>query len=405
MKKYLNIAYLLTLALTVIGCSDDAPDGVSAPGRSDKVEFTINVYAGDPEDKGSRVGALPGDDYFEGPLYQYERMRSLRVIIVRPDGTVEHNELISGELPASGVSFYSGVRLRVEGNETKRVYLFANEASIVPAGSETPFDFNSIPSGSVFPTETIGSLQLATDASGVLVDNCGDRKRYVPMSEVFEVFVKKAGPDGEDSEQTANFFITRAAVKFSFNVSATFTPASPFEISEFAVSSLGDREYLLPTSTEYVPAKYPTSFGDRYIKSYAVPEGAVNSLCSLAVPESLLKFGTDYVPGTVVSFAPQLYFCETMLSGGQCTLKLKLAGNETEAYDAEIVLPNLPSLPRNTHVKVNLTLDRSDLKCRIDVLPYTAVPLNPEFGFDELLPRPPSGGDVPPWLEIDPDEE
>ena len=39
MKKYLNIAYLLTLALTVIGCSDDAPDGVSAPGRADKVEL------------------------------------------------------------------------------------------------------------------------------------------------------------------------------------------------------------------------------------------------------------------------------------------------------------------------------------------------------------------------------
>ena len=174
MKKYLNIAYLLTLALTVIGCSDDAPDGVSAPGRADKVEFRINVYAGDPEDKGSRVGVLPGDDYFEGPLYQYERMRSLRVIIVRPDGTVEHNELVSGELPSSGVSYYNGVRVRVEGNETKRVYLFANEASIVAAGSTTPFDFNSIPSGSVFPAETIGSLQLAADASGVLVDNSGD---------------------------------------------------------------------------------------------------------------------------------------------------------------------------------------------------------------------------------------
>ncbi|MDE6489173.1 MAG: hypothetical protein K2L46_07830, partial [Paramuribaculum sp.] len=208
MRRYLNIALILTLAMSVIGCSDDAPDGVSAAGRGDKVDFTINVYAGDPEDKGSRVGSLPGEDYFEGPQYVYERMGTLRVIIVRPDGTVEHNEYLSAQLPASGASFYNGLRVQVEGNETKRVYLFANESSIKAAGSDTPFDFNMFTIGSVFPPETVNTLQLGASGTGVLIDNTGEEKQYVPMSEVFEVFVEKVGPDGENAEQSASLFIT-----------------------------------------------------------------------------------------------------------------------------------------------------------------------------------------------------
>lgn len=45
-----------------------------------------------------------------------------------------------------------------------------------------------------------------------------------------------------------------------------------------------------------------------------------------------------------------------------------------------------------------------DLQVVVDVIPYIGVDLNPEFGFDDLLPRPPTEGDVPPWVVVDPDD-
>lgn len=44
-----------------------------------------------------------------------------------------------------------------------------------------------------------------------------------------------------------------------------------------------------------------------------------------------------------------------------------------------------------------------DLRVQVDVIPYTGVELNPDFGFDDLLPRPPSEGEMPPWVEVDPE--
>lgn len=41
------------------------------------------------------------------------------------------------------------------------------------------------------------------------------------------------------------------------------------------------------------------------------------------------------------------------------------------------------------------------LFCRVDVMPYVGVDLNPGFGFDDLLPRPPiQPGEQPPWTEF-----
>ena len=45
-----------------------------------------------------------------------------------------------------------------------------------------------------------------------------------------------------------------------------------------------------------------------------------------------------------------------------------------------------------------------NLQVTVDVIPYIGVDLHPEFGFDDLLPRPPSDSDVPPWVDIYPDE-
>ena len=43
-------------------------------------------------------------------------------------------------------------------------------------------------------------------------------------------------------------------------------------------------------------------------------------------------------------------------------------------------LPNLPHLPRNTHVVVNVTINEQDIDCVVDVRPYTEIELEPDFG-------------------------
>lgn len=400
MKTFLNIAVLFLLTISVIGCTSSQADE-PAVDDPEMVNFVINVYAGEPQPNGSRA------DFGQGVIfapadYSTERMHSLRVIIVRPDGTVEHNEHLRRTFPADGLSQYSGTRLRVVGGETKAVFLFANEASIIPAGSTEPFDFNTITIGSEFPFETIEGMILAADADGVLIDNTAPNgKRLIPMSERFDIDIPSPAETGQDVDLSADLFLTRAAVKFSFDINASFTPQTAFAIKQLAVSSIADREYLLPTSTEYTPAKYPSSFSDRYIINYAVPADAVPSTYHFPLPDGLFSFGTDYQPGTSFIYAPQLYFPETQIASGEkYTLLLSLDDSATGPYDVEIPFPNLPTLPRNTHVKVNITLGPTDVKCTVDILPYTAVPLNPEFGFDDLIQRPPVIGPMPPWITI-----
>lgn len=406
MNLFTRIIFTLILTLVCMACGTDEPSGPSTD-DSRMVLLSLNVYAGDPEDDGSRAGAssrtgsLPGEDYFEGPQYDCERMRTLRVIIVRPNGTVEHNEFLYRTIPAEGLGQYNDIRLRVVGGETKKVYLFANESNMyIDGATDAPYDFNAITIGSKFPEAEISEATLSCTPGTPLIDNTGTTQRFVPMTESFDIDVKAPQPDGEDLLQSASLFITRAAVKFGFNFIPTAIPANRYVIEEIVISGLADREYLLPRATEYAPAKYPVYFADRYITQYTVPADASVAPYTFR-PD--ITIDSAITVGEPIPYAPSLYFPETKLPADRSyTLKMLLSTGEE--YSASITLPNLPSLPRNTYVKINISLGLSDINMQVDVLPYTAVPLNPEFGFDELLPRPPViGGPTPPWIDIDPD--
>lgn len=407
MKSILNIVTLLMLTISVIGCSDE-PVSTTTTDDSEIVNFIINIYAGDPGNGSRSAGPVQGNlsdpDYYEQPQTQYETMRTLRVIIVRPDNTVEHNEYLYRSIPNNGISQYSNIRLKVIGGEKKKVYLFANEASIIPSGETLAYNFNSITPGSQFPTEAIGNLTLSRDAANgeAFIDNrSGSNKVYIPMAEVFDVDIAMPKKDGTDLEQRANLFITRAAVKFSFYISASLAPDHDYNITAISVSNIADRQYLLPCEATYVPGKYPASFSDRYIKSYAIPDDVEVSNFVYAPSAPGITIPTTIKPTDVIAYAPAVYLPES--PAGTYRVKVTFDGNNELTSEAD--LPNLPALPRNTHVKVNITLAKANLKCTVDVLPYSAVPLNPEFGFDELLPRPPVVSDeIPPWIEIHPDE-
>lgn len=397
MKTFLNIAVLLLLTISVIGCGGDAPVPPQT-GDSEMVNFEINVYAGDPDGKKSRIGALPGDDYFEEPQTQYERMRTLRIIVVRPNGEIEHNEYLYRSIPEAGLGEYHNIRLKVAGGETKQVYVFANEASMFTDGAGSPaYYFNKLTIGSTFPTDEINSLKLSCGAGEPLIDNTGSDKHYLPMTESYSIDIRTPQADGTDLYQSANLFITRATVKFGFFITPVAAPVEPYTIEEFEIQSLGNCEYLLPIDAEYVPAKYPVYFADRYITKYTVPEGSVNKPYSF---KPNITVTPETTVGSTIPYAPALYFPETKLaSDSKFYIRMRLSGDRE--YSGMVPLPNLPSLPRNTYVKINIALGLADVDFTVDIMPYAAVPLNPQFGFDELLPRPPvNPGEVPPWVEF-----
>lgn len=63
-----------------------------------------------------------------GEVTEAEKMHTLRVILVRPDGRVEHNVYL--DLKNASVSDrYGKIRLKVQGNEEKTIYLLGNEGS------------------------------------------------------------------------------------------------------------------------------------------------------------------------------------------------------------------------------------------------------------------------------------
>ena len=129
-------------------------------------------------------------------------MRTLRIIVVRPNGKVEHNRFLNLK---AAVELYQDENFRVTANETKRIYLIANEGlTTVKNGlsedAVSPrlpdFDFNAITEGSLFPAEDVAALTIGLTGGSEELDG------PLPMSECHRVWVP-----AENS--SCNLFITR----------------------------------------------------------------------------------------------------------------------------------------------------------------------------------------------------
>lgn len=313
---------------------------------------------------------------FEVPATAYEKMSTLRVIILHEDKKVEVNKFIrfndDGTLDKP-----DELTFILTADETKRIYLFANEEAV-------DFNFNTIGLGTVMKEDEIAAIELSRPEGKPLYDNSGSEKTYIPMSEVFDVEVKKPTTEA-DFHQSASLFVVRAAVKFSFELRTTpDMELSQLYIESIKVNGLADKEYLLPRNTTYSPSKYEPSnlsLGGRFITSYTVPADTVSSSYTFAIPGNALAASPS--PKKLV---PYLYFPETGIPAGAdagYSVEVNVAGGNTMYPDfvAECKLPNLPSLPRNTHVHVVMTLaPGKSLEAQVTIMPYLSVVLNPSFG-------------------------
>ncbi|MDE5688366.1 MAG: hypothetical protein K2I18_07065 [Paramuribaculum sp.] len=439
LKRFGHIALCLLAGLTGISCDGDRNADTPDPIPAEKmVNLTFSVVAPDAvrqSESRALVTTPDKDNYFEREASKYEKIHTLRIIILRPgtdfqgnpvkdkdgkpildndgnpyDKIIEHNRFFT--FNDNGVVRYDDMNIKVHGGENKTIYIIANEEGINsnrPEG-ETAVNLSDLTPDKPYVKDTIEDIEIHA-AGGILYDNRPEaaKKTYIPMAEVYkDVYIEMPETPDLREQKVGPFFITRAAVKFSFNIKSDY--GEGLYLKSLTFNSLADREYLLPRNTTYEPEKptfgqngitgdtdgikNPSNTGNsdivpdlsgRFITKYDIPEDANHSPFTFVFNDED-KLGKE-VP-TEISLL--IYFCESKflpLDGEtdkpysvELVLHTKFGDKTVVATSEKLALGNLPILPRNTHVKINIDLGKND--ATVELVPYTGVWLNPDFGID-----------------------
>lgn len=425
MKKLSQILLLLfaaTVSLTaMVSCSQSEEDqpAIVTDGYVDlKLAVSIPEAADMPRQSYELNDAYPGA---EMPVGKREMINCLRIIIVDNSGKVEANTLITQEQESLRVI---SRKFRVKANEMKTVYLLANEPMFPELGINNITYYDLAPEGRQVSDQLLNMVMELSAAQLASIN--------LPMTAVYRlpVYLKYTGEKIETVEYN-DLKVMRDATKFTVEIrneqpQGQFVE-NPFKIqvSDMSVTSISDRSYLFPhigrgnsanielysqtylqngnvveTATGTAPVisggsnkPLDLSYSDFFRDNYIMPEGAAYR--QWQAPEG---YSTVVIGKNETHRYPSFYGNESinLADGNQkyyfnCTL-VDTEGKEVGKYTKE--LPNLSSLPRNTHVVIKATFKPQKQTLTVTVVPYVGVTLDPVFG----LP-------TPPQPEPDPDEE
>ena len=320
------------------------------------------------------------NDAVDNPV---EYMYTLRIVILHENGTVEHNMYIDfGEIPQTECYRI----FKVTRNETKKIYLIANEENASTDLHEQ------------LETLTTGNTTFAS-----IVDNfvfIPDYKNPIPMSSVYDVPVKA------ENLVEREFYLVRAATKFAFRF--TNKRKSKVSIDAIHTSDIAGATYLIPHKREPLFMSFDdeslywinwlkkvadesqqspddVELADKrgWIQAYDIPSETSHQEVTVHGPLEVPSMTGDQ-PGKAVF--PVFYLPESKkLKAGSATygeqeytLKLDMSENGKELSFTK-TFPNLKALFRNTHVLVDITFTEKD-EVKVQVVPYAEVILEPEFG-------------------------
>lgn len=362
----------LVLGVLLCGCSIYSKEGdIPATENTSKVKLGVSVALTD----GAAFLGLQSRGPLAEAVSDGEKMQTLRIIIVRPDGTVEHNRYYDfHQVPTT---YFATAQFEVVGGETKKVYLFANENTKFDSGRKVAnYDFAAIKVGEQFPTNDITGQNIETSLIEV---NDALTQMALPlfMSECHSVDVP------EKQDKNVELIIVRAAVKFTFRIINTSN--EPLALNQLTISKLARHEYLLPNGVVYGTEP---SEEDRttitYIKSYNVPMTGNNEHYNFKATFADKTVPAKSATGNGEVVLDPIYLLESNYNDDSSTegrnYKISLTvGDET--YENGY-FDNLTALPRNTHVVVDVTLndELTGLDCVVRVYPYGEYWLDPEFG-------------------------
>lgn len=326
-----------------------------------------------------------------------EKMRSVRIIVLHNDGKVEHNRHFSLENALAEKT----ILLKVTPNEKKKIFLFANEKSVssvegVTVEGEnktlTAF-FNSYTEGMSGFEDEVNELYFAPDYSV---------EEPIPMSSMYEI-------DFKEGREDYKFYLVRVATKFTVNFFNW--RGEEVTVENFSIESHADKNFLMAHVNSYPDTqnpetnpKYPTwidwlkavsdasnvdsdaatnRFG--WLTDYELPEQSTATIythgkVTVGKPTVDIDNPDNSKPG-VASVVPVFYLPESKnLKAGateqKYTLRINIAGR-AEPFVCK--LDKLKALFRNTHLVVNITMYNSN-EIVVDVIPYSEVNLEPEFG-------------------------
>lgn len=361
---------------------------LSASCRGGEVSYTDEVQ---PDDDTAilvlRTGLLDqtraSDRVNDAVDNSVEYMYTLRIVILHENGTVEHNMYIDfGEIPQTECYRI----FKVTRNETKKIYLIANEENASTDLHEQ------------LETLTTGNTTFAS-----IVDNfvfIPDYKNPIPMSSVYDVPVKA------ENLVEREFYLVRAATKFAFRF--TNKRKSKVSIDAIHISDIAGATYLIPHKREPLFMSFDdeslywinwlkkvadesqqspddVELADKrgWIQAYDIPSETSHQEVTVNGPLEVPSMTGDQ-PGKAVF--PVFYLPESKkLKAGSATygeqeytLKLDMSENGKELSFTK-TFPNLKALFRNTHILVDITFTEKD-EVKVQVVPYAEVILEPEFG-------------------------
>ena len=325
-----------------------------------------------------------------------EKMKSVRVVVLHADGTVEHNSDFSLE----NAQAQKTILLKVTPDEKKRIFLFANEESVsavegVTGENQTLTDFfESYTDGDSGFEDAVNGLYFAPDYSD---------GKPIPMSSMYEIdFPAKGNFDG-------TFYVVRVATKFMVNfinwrgedvIVDKFTIASHAD-KNFLMAHVGNSEQnrLLFNGKTWINwlkevsdassenDDYATTEAAGWLKDYELPtpsEAKTYTHGTFIVGKQTIdtENPANSKPG-VAENVPVFYLPESKnpkagaTDGEQeYTMTIYINGR-SEPFVCK--LPNLKALFRNTHVVVNITMYHN-LELSVDVIPFTPIDLKPDYG-------------------------
>ena len=322
--------YLILCLALAAGCGTLQTEG---PECADSVEMAMDFSV--------RLSSA----YADGETPEKEMMSTLRVIIFRQDGSVEHNELVydDSEHPVEEIADKT---FRVINGESKTIYLLANAETLPDPSSEDGFLDLTTPEG----------LKDRIEAYDGITPEYLQEAQALPMSSSYTYNVRNQNVD------CSTLYVVPAAVKFTF----TFT--NEMEEGSFGVSSLTLNSFA---STSWL---YPQDAGTRWLSDLL----AGKIVTSYSVPSSAEHQTFAYVPAQWVVVEngksvtlPPLYLTESMnLVGGVQTYTMSiLMGPGSESSDDDRIRDveiadsegKLNSLFRGTHVDVEIIVKSLDV--------------------------------------------
>lgn len=343
-ETIIHIALFSVLLLGLCGCSKECTECSDTPQPSVPARFELNI-------------TLPTRAGSENDIPERERVKELRLIMIDDKtGNVDFNDLldiIKPTISTDGKYRYS-FHYEIETTRgTKTLYALANAENLV----------NDIVS-KTFGKELITALEaieMNGDFSRIRTDGA------IPIiSRAYKI--TPSVDSGIDNK--VDIVMAYAATKFEFTFDNQFTTGENIRIVGWEISQVAQCSYLVPHITDEgwkgLIDLGGTTDREDWITDYDVPENPKYAGYRFTYQEQLpLLYGEEkqdpriyylheskYIPSLKYEHEQEYYF----------TLRILLEG-ATETAQPIILrgkddgkLPNLKSLIRGTHVKVNVTL-------------------------------------------------